>query len=126
MHITVEDMVAEGDKVVSRATNSGIFIEKGHELEGQKVTGRVLVFPRGKGSTAAPYVLYSSAKRGNSPIAIINIEADAIVAVAAVMSDIPLVDKLDQNPLEVINNGDWVTVDADKGVVKITTGKSET
>lgn len=117
MHVTVEDMVAEGDKVVFRATNSGIFIEKGHELEGQKVTGRVLVFPRGKGSTTAPYVLYSSAKRGNSPIAIINIEADAIVAVAAVMSDIPL---------EVINNGDWVTVDADKGVVNITTGKSKT
>lgn len=127
--------VAEGEALVSKQTvgfyggldpNTGMVIEKGHELEGQRVTGRVLVFPRGKGSTAAPYILYASIRRGSGPVAIINVEADAIVAVAAVMSNIPLVDKLEQNPLEVINSGDWVQVDADKGVVEVTRGEPKT
>lgn len=120
---------AEGEALVTKQTigfyggidpNTGIVIEKGHELEGQKLTGRVLVFPRGKGSTAGPYVLYSSVRRGNGPVAIINIEADAIIAVGAVMSNIPLIDKLDQNPLEVITSGDKLRINADEGVVEVT------
>lgn len=127
--------VTEGEALVSKQPigfygcldpDTGTVIEKGHELEGQKVTGRVLVFPRGKGSTAAPYVLYSAVKRGNGPAAIINIEADAIVAVGAVMSRIPLVDKLEQDPLKIINSGDWVRVDADEGMVEIAISKPQT
>ena len=120
---------AEGEALVTKQTigfyggidpNTGIVIEKGHELEGQRVTGRVLVFPQGKGSTASPYVLYSSVRRGNGPVAIINVDADAIVAVGAVMSNIPLVDKLDQNPLQVITNGDKIHINADEGIVEVT------
>ena len=127
--------VAEGEALVSKQTvgfyggidpNTGIIIEKGHELEGQNISGRILIFPRGKGSTAGPYVLYASTKRGNGPAAMINIESDAIVAVSAVMSNIPLVDKLEQNPLEVIANGDKVRVDGDKGIVEIIRDKPET
>ena len=127
--------VAEGEALVSKQTvgfyggidpNTGIIIEKGHELEGQNISGRILIFPRGKGSTAGPYVLYASIKRGNGPAAMINIESDAIVAVSAVMSNIPLVDKLEQNPLEVIANGDKVRVDGDKGIVEIIRDKPET
>ncbi|MEM3953084.1 MAG: DUF126 domain-containing protein, partial [Nitrososphaerota archaeon] len=37
---------------------TGIVIEKGHELEGRSIAGKILVFPRGKGSTVSSYILY--------------------------------------------------------------------
>ena len=36
---------------------TGIVVEKGHELEGKGVAGRILVFPRGKGSTVGSYMM---------------------------------------------------------------------
>ncbi|MFC1798280.1 aconitase X swivel domain-containing protein [Thermodesulfobacteriota bacterium] len=119
----------EGEALVSKSAfgfypgldpKTGIVTEKGHELEGQKLTGRILVYPRGKGSTTGAYILYAAAREGTGPKAIINVEADGVVAVGAVISNIPLIDKLDQNPIEVISNGDKVSIDADNGIVKIT------
>ena len=37
---------------------SGMVVERGHELEGQSIAGKVLVFPTGKGSTVGSYTLY--------------------------------------------------------------------
>ena len=31
--------------------DNGVIVEKGHDLEGQSVAGKILVFPSGKGST---------------------------------------------------------------------------
>jgi len=36
-----------------------------------------------------------------------------------VVGEIPLVHRLDQDPLNVIENGDKVTVDSEKGIVEI-------
>ena len=47
----------------------GIIIEKGHDLEGEKVTGKVLVFPRGKGSTVGTYVIYAMKLKKTAPAA---------------------------------------------------------
>jgi len=77
------------------------------------------VFPTGKGSTVGSYVIYRMAKLGTAPAAIINIETEAILATGCVISDVPLVDKLDQDPLKVIKNGMRVRVDADQGKVEI-------
>ena len=123
--------VAEGQALVTTQPmgflgaldpNTGRIVEKGHELEGQEVTGRVLVFPRGKGSTASPYILYAATRRGHGPAAIVNLEADPVTAVGAVMANIPLVDRLNLNPLETIRTGDWVRVDGDRAVVEIMGG----
>jgi predicted aconitase with swiveling domain len=75
--------------------NSGRIIERGHELEGEFVKGKVLVFPHGKGSTVGSYVLYRLAKTGVAPSAIINERCETIVAVGAIISGIPCVDKID-------------------------------
>jgi hypothetical protein len=32
---------------------------------------------------------------------------------------VPSITELDQNPLDVIQTGDWVIVDADRGVVEV-------
>jgi len=97
----------------------GTVIERGHELVGERVTGRVLVFPRGKGSTVGSYVIYAMKKRGTAPAAIINIETEPIIAAGCVLAEIPLVDKLNEDPVKAIKTGDFVRVLADKGVVEV-------
>ena len=97
----------------------GIVVEKGHELEGKSISGKVLVFPGGKGSTVGSYAIYQLKKNGAAPIAMINIKAEPIVAVGAIISDIPLVDNMEKNPVEIIKTGDKVLVDAIVGGVEI-------
>ena len=60
------------------------------------------------------------AKRKTAPVAMINVEAEPIIAVGAAMGNIPMVDRLDKNPLEVIATGDHVRMDGDQGIVEIT------
>ena len=94
---------------------TGNVVEKGHELEGQSVAGKILVFPEGKGSTVGSYVLYNLKKRGKAPLAIINKECETIVAVGCIISEIPCVDKIE---IEKIKTGDKVSVDAENGLVQ--------
>lgn len=98
---------------------SGIVVEKGHQLEGKCIRGKVLVFPSGKGSTVGSYVMYQLKKNGCAPAAIINSLAEPIVAVGAIISDIPMMDCTNPDALRYIKNGDMVRVDATKGVVEI-------
>jgi predicted aconitase with swiveling domain len=93
----------------------GIVIEPGHPLEGECVTGRILVFPTGKGSTVGSYTIYRMARAGTAPAAIINHESEAIVAVGAIISDIPMVDKVD---ITQIRTGDTVCVDGERVTVR--------
>ena len=74
---------------------TGVVIEPGHPLEGQTVAGRVLVFPGGKGSTVGSYVIYRLARAGKAPVAIVNADSEAIVAVGALIAGIPMVDRVD-------------------------------
>jgi predicted aconitase with swiveling domain len=95
--------------------DTGVIIEVGHLLEGQCVAGRVLVFPTGKGSTVGSYTIYRLARAGLAPVAIINAEADPVVAVGAIISEIPMVDQVD---ISRMHTGDWVEVWEREVVVK--------
>jgi predicted aconitase with swiveling domain len=88
--------------------DTGLITEPGHPLEGKCVAARILVFPTGKGSTVGSYTLYRLARNGLAPAAIINSEADPVVAVGAIISDIPMVDQVD---LDLLHTGDWLCVD---------------
>jgi len=94
---------------------TGTVVEAGHPLEGQCVTGRVLVFPTGKGSTVGSYTLYRMARSGTAPAAIVNAESEAIAAVGAIISDIPMVDQVD---IAQIRTGDRVRVTGDRVMVE--------
>ncbi len=87
--------------------DTGEVVEKGHPLRGERVAGRVLVFPTGKGSTVGSYTLYRLARNGLAPAAIINAEADPVVAVGAIIAAIPMVDQVD---ITRIHTGDLVEV----------------
>lgn len=96
--------------------NSGRVIEENHDLKGKFIRAKVLCFPHGHGSTVGSYVLYSLAKRGLGPKAIINQVADPVVVVGAIIAEIPMVDQID---IQQIRTGDMVEVNGDKGLVKI-------
>jgi len=95
---------------------TGCIVEKGHELEGQSIAGRVLVFPTGKGSTVGSYTLYRLKKAGLAPAAIINTESETITAVGCIISDIPCVDHI---PIEKIKSGIQASVDGESGHVEV-------
>ena len=97
--------------------DTGIIIEPNHPLRGESVAGRVLVFPTGKGSTVGSYTILRLAKAGKAPAAMINRESEAIVAVGAIIGDIPMVDQVD---VDLISSGDRLRVDA--GVVTLERG----
>jgi len=98
--------------------DSGVVTEKGHELEGRTVKDQILIFPNGKGSTVGSYTLYRMKRNGVAPKAIINVECEPIVAVGAIISDIPAVDRLERNPLDLFQTGKRLKVDADRSVVE--------
>jgi predicted aconitase with swiveling domain len=95
---------------------TGKIVEKRHDLYGGSVKGKVLCFPHGHGSTVGSYVLYSLAKKGLAPKAIINHKADPVIVVGAVIANIPMIDQID---ISRIRTGDVVEVDAYKGIVKV-------
>ena len=89
-------------------------LEKGHELQGKRIKGKILVFPTGKGSTVGSYTLYRLKKGGVAPAGIINRECETVVAVGAIISEIPCVDEVD---ISKIKTGD--TIRLENGVVTI-------
>ena len=93
---------------------TGRIKDKGTGAFNRTVRNRVLVFPKGKGSTVGSYVIYGLQANGKAPAAIVNAQTETIVATGAILSKIPLVDDVD---ITVIRTGDRVTVDGDVGQV---------
>ena len=115
---------ASGEAIVSQKTisfyggvdpNTGKVVEKGHDLEGKSLAGKVFVFPKGGGSTVGSYTLLRLKKNGKAPAAMINRECETIVAVGAIISGVPCVDKID---ISQIKTGDRLSVDGDSGTVE--------
>ncbi|HSQ18723.1 MAG TPA: DUF126 domain-containing protein [Anaerolineales bacterium] len=88
--------------------DTGIIVERGHELVGQSVAGKVLVFPTGKGSTVGSYTLYRLKHNGLAPVAILNAQCETITAVGCIIAEIPCLDGLS---LEQFRTGDLVQVE---------------
>jgi predicted aconitase with swiveling domain len=117
--------IAEGEAIVTRDgisfyggvdPDTGKVVEVGHELEGQSITGKILVFPTGKGSTVGSYTLYRMKKNNTAPAAIVNKQIDTIIAVGCIISEIPCVDKIDVNE---IKNGQKMVVNGSEGTVEV-------
>ncbi len=90
---------------------TGKIVEKGHELEGRLIAEKILVFPHGKGSTVGSYILLRLKRRGLAPRAIINHRCEPIIAVGAIIAEIPCVDQVD---ISKISTGDQVIVDENR------------
>lgn len=125
---------AEGPAVVSRqplslwgglCPRTGEIIDRRHELSGEIVTGRVFVFPQGKGSSTSSATLLESIKAGVAPAGIINLKVDPILALGSIVSDelyhraVPIV-VLSKGDFFSIREGDHVAIEPD-GTVKVRT-----
>lgn len=115
---------AEGEALVSTSgisffggvdPETGIVAEKGHELEGRSIAGKILVFPTGKGSTVGSYTLYRLKKNGLAPAAILNLECEPITAVGCIISEIPCVDHL---PIHEFRTGAYISIAGERVEVR--------
>ena len=120
--------VVEGEAIVSQMPisftggmdpDTGMIREPGHDLEGRSVAGKILIFPTGKGSTTGSWQFYAAYKRGHAPKGIINVRAEGVVAVSAIITNTPMVHELERDPLQLIKTGDFVRINADEGFVEI-------
>ncbi|MBZ5636222.1 MAG: DUF126 domain-containing protein [Acidobacteriia bacterium] len=120
---------AEGEALVTRDTISGwggidpmtgTVIETHHELRGVSFKDKVLVFPGAKGSSGWSAAFHLARIANAAPKAMVFNVMTTKIALGAVVTRAPSVTDFDQDPLSVIQTGDWVKVDGDRGVVEIT------
>lgn len=120
--------VAEGEALVTHDRISGwggidprtgTVIETRHELFDQSFAGKVLVFPGAKGSSGWSGMFHMARVAGVAPAAMLFKNLSTKMALGALVTRVPAVTALDQDPLEVIETGDWVRVDGDRGVVEV-------
>jgi predicted aconitase with swiveling domain len=131
--------VAKGEALVTRPINffgaymQGILSGKlskiedtKHELFGKSLKGKILVFPFSIGSLAGGVSLLEAIKKGVGPKAIVNSKTDGVLLAGPVFArvfygiEVPVVDSLDKDPFKTIRNGDYLTVDGNKGTVEVT------
>ncbi|ALM75014.1 hypothetical protein TBCH5v1_1072 [Thermococcus barophilus] len=95
---------------------TGIITDVESDIRGESVKDKILVFPRGKGSTVGSYIIYQLKKNNVAPKAIVVEDAETIVATGAIIAEIPMVDRID---IRKIKNGQIIEVDADRGEIII-------
>lgn len=97
--------------------DAGRIIDAHHPQHGASVSGRVLVMTSGRGSSSSSYVLAEQLRCGTGPAAIVLAEADAIIALGALVAAelyglaTPVV-RVAMADLARLETGSWVTVDA--------------
>lgn len=122
---TIAEGSAEGEVLISPEpisfygavdTATGEFIEEDHHLTGENIAGKVLIFPKGKGSTVGSYVIYGLAQEGTAPAAIVNHETETIVATGAILGEVPCIDEV-SDAVNRFTDGERVRVDATNGTI---------
>jgi len=125
--------IAEGEALVTTQAfgfshgvepATGRVSDESHEWLGQNIKGKVLIFPYGKGSLTGGLWILETARLNNTPAAVINLDTDPIIAAGFIMAkllygkEIPIVDQLDFSPIDLIETGDWVRVNANNGIIE--------
>jgi len=120
--------VAEGEALVTHDrisgwggidSRTGTIVETRHELRGVSFAGKVLVFPGAKGSSGWSNAFHLTRTLGVAPAALLFNEMTTKIALGAVVTRAPALTDFDRDPLDCIQTGDWVIVDADRGIVEV-------
>ncbi|AOT71511.1 aconitase X swivel domain-containing protein [Geosporobacter ferrireducens] len=98
---------------------TGVIIDLRHELAGECFAGKVLVYQGAKGSSGWSGQFHEARLNGVAPAAMVFNETTTKIALGAVVTRVPAVTDLDQDPTAVIETGDIVKVDGDNGIVEI-------
>ena len=125
---SISEGIAEGEALVTSQPLSffggvdpvsGIIMDRGHELFGVKIAGKVLVMPPLKGSTASTYTIFRLSENRLAPSAIIIGKADTIVTVGVILGKIPAVDNFGFDPTMKFKTGEKLRVNGSEGTVEI-------
>lgn len=98
---------------------TGLVIDSKHELNGKNIKDKILIIPGGKGSTVGSYVIFQMAKSKSAPKAIVCLKAEPIIATGAIMAEIPMVDQINGDIMDIVSSGMEIEVDAEKGEIRI-------
>jgi hypothetical protein len=132
--VSVSKGVSEGKALVTNQPlclydsldpKSGYIVNRRHELYGENVAGKILIFPYGIGSSTSAATILEASRCNKTPSAIINLKTEPIIAVGAILAEklygktIPIVHRPETNPAEIIKKHDLVRVDADAGLIEL-------
>ncbi len=90
---------------------TGTVVDPTHDLRGERVSGKILLIPGGRGSTVGSYVLMEMARRGTAPAAILTLEAEPILVVGCVLGRVPLAHRPDRDPYEALEGAERVRLE---------------
>ncbi len=100
----------------------GIIIDPRHELFGASVAGKVLAFPYGKGSAAAPMVILELVRAKKAPAALVQIDVDPLLVSGPVIckhfynETMPVV-TVDHEGFRLLITGLHAVIDGSKGEI---------
>ena len=100
-------------------SETGIITDSENPLFGESIAGKIFVIPESKGSTVGSSVIYGLSVNNVAPLALIANKAETIVVAGAILANIPLVDKADQDVTLSIKTGDKLVIDTTEEIVKI-------
>lgn len=101
--------------------DSGVIEEVGHPLDGQAIEDKILIYPKGSGSTVAPYVLMGLIYTNKGPRAIVNRDVCSLTLPACSLLDLPYSHGFEEDPCLAVNDGDKIRVskDGDKVTLQV-------
>ena len=103
---------------------TGKIIDPKHPLLGEDISNKVLVFPKGHGSSSSSSVLLEAMRAGNGPLAIINISCEPIIAIGSIIAEVLYNTKLpiatvSENDFYKIGSGNLLSIDSEEQLIRI-------
>ena len=99
--------------------DSGVIEEPGHPLDGVAIADTILIYPKGSGSTVAPFVLMGLIYTNKGPRAIVNRDVCPLTLPAASILNVPYAHGFEGDPCMEINTGDDVEIRLENGIVTL-------
>ena len=118
----------EGEVIISKddvmfyliKPETGEVIEPEHDLENKIISNKILIFPSGKGSSVVQADgLYQLKMKNNAPKAMIIQRPETVLVASAIIMEIPMVDKVEEEFYKIVKNGDRIRLDATNGKIEI-------
>jgi len=114
--LVVEDLIAFWAGV---DWESGEIVEVAHSGRGNNISGKILVFPSGKGGAGETFGYYYLYRNGKAPQALICNSVQATTVAGDVICQTPMIYGFDKDILKVIKTGDIVEVDSKNETIKV-------
>lgn len=98
---------------------TGVISRRGHSLEGESVSGTILVLPAPKGGVAAGWALYALKRAGLAPLAFVFTAVNPVFVQGAVQAGITLLHGMVPDPVRVLVSGQICVVDPLRLVLEV-------